>query len=140
VTIAECARFDPLNSGWRLESNFSQLAAVKEAVLTNETDRFWNVDEAKSTALRESVVQQMRYPRWTFEIESYERSAFETLCGENSYCTINTKSFGRAQISNHFATVSPHQTIIANQKVRTVHNKRETIALRIETHAIDEFD
>jgi hypothetical protein len=41
---------------------------------------------------------------------------------------------------NHFVTVSQHQTIIANQKVLAVHNKRETIAPRIEAHAIDEFD
>jgi hypothetical protein len=106
---------------------------VREEALANETDRFWNFDDTKSMAQRESVVQQMRYPRWTFEIESRERRAVETLCGENSYGPTNTKSFGRAQISDHFATVSPHHKIIANQKVRTAHNKRETISRGKET-------
>jgi hypothetical protein len=93
----------------------------------------------KLTAIQESTVQQMSDVRWTSEIESPERRAFaETLCGENSYLPTSTKSFGKAQISNHFAIVSPNQTIVSNQKVVIVSNKRETISQPIGV--LNEFD
>jgi hypothetical protein len=106
---------------WRLENNFSQGSAVIEAAAANETDRFWNFDETKSSALIETLVQQMRYARWMFETESSEGTVItETPCSENSDIPINTKSLGKAQISKHFAAVRPHQAIISNQKVVTV--------------------
>jgi hypothetical protein len=70
----------------------------------------------------------MRYATWTFEIESCERGEVtETHCGEHSDLPIDRKSWRRAQISNQFATVTPHETIIPHAKVGTVYNKQETI-------------
>jgi hypothetical protein len=114
---------------------------VREAELTNETDRVWDFNETKLTTLIETVVQQMCDARWTFEVESREPIVFsETRCAENSDLTTNTKSFGSAQISNQFPTISTHQAIFVNQKVVTVYNKWETFGTRIETFAVDEFD
>jgi hypothetical protein len=48
------------------------VSAVGEAALANETDRFWDLKETKSTAAMETVVLQMRYARWGFEIENRE--------------------------------------------------------------------
>jgi hypothetical protein len=97
---------DHSNGCWRLESNFIQLSAVLKAGIANEKDRFWDFNQAKSTAAIESVMPQMRYPRWTFEIESRERRAVaETQWRKKSDLPINTNSWGTAQIANHFATV-----------------------------------
>jgi hypothetical protein len=134
-------RFDPLNYGWRLENNFRQLSAFREAFLTYEADRFRNFKETKSTALTETALQQMRYTRWTFEIESCERiTAAETPFAQNCDLPTNTKSSGRAQMSKHFATVSPYQTIVANQEVAIVDSQRERIVPSIKKVALDEFD
>jgi hypothetical protein len=112
-----------------------------EAPFTNETDRFGDFNETKSSTVKETLVQQMCYARWKFKTESCERRAIaETLCGENGYRATNTKSFGRAQISNHFQTVSPHQTTVADQKVFMVYKKWKTFVRWIETFAVDEFD
>jgi hypothetical protein len=109
--------------------------------MANKMNRFWNFNEAKSTAIIETPVQQMCDARWKLEFESRKRALpAETPCGENTDLPTNAKHFGRAQISNHFATVSPYQTFIANQKVFMVYNKWETIARRIEIPAVDEFD
>jgi hypothetical protein len=116
------------------------LIAGREAVPANETDRFWDFNETKSTALIETMVQQLSYARWTFEIESRERRLIETPRRENSDPPTNTKSFGRAQISNQFATVSPQQAIIPNAKVGTVHNKRKTIVQPTANVALDELN
>jgi hypothetical protein len=79
----------------------------------------------------------MRYATWTFEIESRERPVVgETLCSENSDIGTNTKSVGTPQISNQFATVSPHQAIVPDQKVVTVQSKSRMI---VRT-AVEEFD
>jgi hypothetical protein len=128
-----------LNHGWRLENNFRQLSTVNEAEPANETDRVWDFNEAKSTAVIKSMVQQVCYVGWRFKIESRERRAFhETLCPENSYLTAHKNTFGRAQILNHFVTVSPHKKGISNQKVETVDRAKEMI--RQPTRRIDEFD
>jgi hypothetical protein len=109
--------------------------------MANETDRFWDRNKPKSTALRETGIQQMCYVRWEFEIESLERrTAAETQCLEKSELLTNTKSFGRAQISNQFATVSPQQTIIPNQKVAIVYNKWEMSSRWMETLTLDELN
>jgi hypothetical protein len=130
-----------LNYGRRLEKNFPQRSASSEAVRANETGRFWDFKETKPIALTETALQQIRYTRWTFEIETPKRRATaETLGGEKSDLPINTKSFGTAQISNQFATVSPQQTIIPNQKVAIVYNKWEMSGRWIETLTLDELN
>jgi hypothetical protein len=88
---------------------------MREAMFANETDRLWDFDGTKLGARRESMVQQMRYARWTFEIESCERRVMaETQCRENRYLPTNTKSLGTTHVSNQFATVNPHQTTVSN--------------------------
>jgi hypothetical protein len=115
-----------LNCGRRLENNFRRGTAVIKAEPANETYRFWNFNETKTAVKRETVVEQMR--DFNFESESPDRRAVpETVCGENSDFTTNTKTFGTAKISNHFPTVSTHQTIVSNEKVGTVYNNWETI-------------
>jgi hypothetical protein len=112
-----------LNRCWRLEDEFFQRSSESEALLTDEKHRFWEFNETKPPATKETVVQKMRYARWMFKIDSRERRVVaETLCRENSDLPTNTKSFGIAEISNQFATVSPNQTIVANQKVVAVYN------------------
>jgi hypothetical protein len=87
------------------------------------------------------MVQQMCCARWALEIESPEAIAVKkTRCRQNCDLSANTKSLGRAQMSNQFATVSQNQAMVSNQKVGTAHNKRETIMKSIETLALDEID
>jgi hypothetical protein len=109
-----------------------------EAAITNETDRVWDFNKTKSTALRESLVQQMRYARWTFEIEGRERRVSEkTPRSENSDLPTNAKSLGRAQISNQLAAVNSQQTIGFDKKVVTVYNKRKTTGRRIAADEVN---
>jgi hypothetical protein len=99
--------FDPSNCCWRLENNFTQARTVGKAVMANETDRFWDLNETELSAIRESSVQQMRYPRWRLEMYIPERRApVETPGAENSDFPTNTESFGTDKTANQFATVS----------------------------------
>jgi hypothetical protein len=130
-----------LNCCRRLENNFHQGSAKREAVFVNGTDRFGDFNETKATAFRETVVHQMPCMRWTFEIEIRERRAFvETRGTENCDLSSDTNGLGRTQISNKFAIVSPNQTIFSNKIVDTVDNKREGMRPQIPTVALDEFD
>jgi hypothetical protein len=77
----------------RLENNLCQLIARREAGGANERDRFWDFNETKSSAVRESEGQQMRYARRMFEIESCERRVEEEAMGcKNGHFPTNTKS------------------------------------------------
>jgi hypothetical protein len=96
-----------------------------KAVISNETDRFSDFNETKSTAITEIKVQQTRYARWTFEIESRERRVSEkTPCSENSDLPTN-------------ANASSQQTISSDKRVVAVYNKPKTTGRRIAADEVN---
>jgi hypothetical protein len=63
----------------------------------------------------------------------------KAVFSENRYLATQTKSTSRAQKSNQFATLGPHQALLDN-KVVTVHNEREMIARMTPVVPLDELD
>jgi hypothetical protein len=134
--------FDLVNRRRRLKSDFGQFRAFSEAMVTNDTDRSWNLQRTKLDAIGEAIAGETFHTTFRIESESDQcEISQETSTEQSREIAINTKSVRRAVILNQFATVSQKQAIVFHAKVGAIRGKITRNMLGVfENSLVDDFN